>query len=77
MYQTKVSLTKPLAEFVAKYKTYGFKDKSDMVRAALHYLRREMESQRLKESAALYAELYEEDSELQALTETAVDGWPE
>jgi len=77
VYQTKVSLNEPLAEFVGKYKTYGFKDRSDMVRTALQYFRRELESQRLKESAALYAELYEEDSELQELTESAVDGWPE
>lgn len=77
MYQTKVSLNEPLAEFVGKYKSYGFKDKSDMMRTALQYLHRELESQRLKESAALYAELYEEDSELQELTEAAVEGWPE
>ena len=77
MHQTKVSLTEPLAEFVAQYKTYGFKDKSDMVRTALHYLLQELESQHLKESAALYAELYEEDSDLQELTESAMEGWPE
>jgi len=37
----------------------------------------ELEAQHLKESAMLYAELYDEDTALQALTEFAVDNWPE
>ncbi len=53
------------------------KDKSDMVRIVLYDLRRELESQRLKASATLYAELYDEDVQLQELTESAMDGWPE
>ena len=77
MQQTKVSLTEPLAEFVGQYKHYGFRDKSDMVRAALTHLRSELELQRLKESAALYAEQYEEDAGLRELTETALVGWPQ
>jgi hypothetical protein len=59
------------------YKTYGFKDKSDMVRTALYALCQELETQLLAESAILYAELYDEDAALQALTELAVVGWPE
>jgi len=31
----------------------------------------------LRESADLYAETYLEDSELKALTDSAVQGWPE
>ena len=77
MYQAKISLTEPLVEFLANYKTYGFKDKSAMVRTALARFRRELELQNLKESADLYTELYESDTELQELTETALDGWPE
>jgi hypothetical protein len=77
MYQAKISLTETLSEFLAEYKTYGFKDKSTMVRTALDRFKRELETQHLKESATLYAELYESDSELQELTETALDGWPE
>jgi metal-responsive CopG/Arc/MetJ family transcriptional regulator len=76
VYQAKISLTETLAEFLAEYKTYGFKDKSTMVRTALDRLKRELETQNLKESAALYAEIYESDSELQDLTEAALDGWP-
>ena len=48
-----------------------------MVRAALLKLKEELELQSLKQSANLYAEIYEEDRELQELTEVAVDGWPE
>ena len=77
MQQAKFSLTLSLIEFLNNYKFYGFKDKSSMVRAALLHLRQELELQSLKQSASLYAEIYEEDTELQELTEVAVTGWPE
>jgi hypothetical protein len=53
MYQAKISLTEPLAEFLAGYKDYGFKDKSAMVRAALAQLQQELELEQLKASAEL------------------------
>lgn len=31
----------------------------------------------LIESALLYAEVYQEDAELQELTDIAIEGWPE
>jgi hypothetical protein len=37
----------------------------------------ELDRQALQESADLYAEVYDEDVELQELTETAIAGWPE
>lgn len=37
----------------------------------------ELELQNLKQSAALYAEVYEEDDELRELTEAALEGWPD
>lgn len=77
MQQAKFSLTFTLVEFLNNYKFYGFKDKSSMVRAALLRLKEELEMQSLRQSANLYAEVYEEDSELQELTETAIAGWPE
>jgi hypothetical protein len=76
MHQAKFSLTPPLIEFLNHYKQYGFKDKSSMVQAALFELKKEFEQQNLKESANLYAEIYEEDTELQELTEVAIAGWP-
>ncbi|MGC9397352.1 MAG: hypothetical protein ACP5J4_21110 [Anaerolineae bacterium] len=45
------------------------KDKSDMTCATFEDPLRELEMQRLEESALLYAELYDEDTALQALTE--------
>ncbi len=77
MQQAKFSLTLSLIEFLNNYKFYGFKDKSSMVRAALLRLKEELELQSLKQSAKLYAEVYEEEVELQDLTAAAVAGWPE
>jgi hypothetical protein len=71
MHQAKISLTEPLVKFLADYKTYGFKNRSAMMPAALAHFKRELEVQELKESADLYAELYERDPELRELTEAA------
>jgi hypothetical protein len=77
MQQAKFSCQENQAEFLSNYKNYGFKDKSAMVRESLNLLREKLEAQRLRESADLYAETYMEDSELKALTDYAVRGWPE
>ncbi len=77
MPQTKINLTQPLAEFLAQHKKYGFKNKGEMVRAALSRYQREIEQQHLRESAALYAEIYDDDPELQSLTDVATEGWPQ
>lgn len=77
MQQTKVSLTEPLEAFLGQYKQYGFKDKSAMIRAALALMKQELEQRQLRESAALYAEVYAEDAELRELTDSARAGWPE
>ena len=77
MQQAKFSLTPTLVEFLGNYRHYGFKDKSSMVQAALEQLKNEYELQNLRQSADWYAEVYDDDTELQALTETAIAGWPE
>lgn len=76
MVQVKVSLGDVQLDFLNRYHAYGFKDKSAVVRAALNRLRAELEQQRLRESAELYAEVYEEDQDTQALTESALTEWP-
>lgn len=48
-----------------------------MVRLALQRFKEELELQNLKKSADLYAELYEQDEELQGLTGSALQDWPE
>ena len=77
MQQTKFSCKENQVEFLNNYKEYGFKDKSDMVHEALNRLKKELESQKLKESADLYTETYMEDSDLKELTESAAQDWPE
>lgn len=77
MIQIKVSLEESQQAFLEHYRTYGFKDKSDMVRTALNRLQAELEAHLLRESADLYAVLYAEDADLRELTETAVSEWPE
>lgn len=77
MIQAKFNLEESHIHFLEQCKAYGFKDKSEAVRSALDHLRLEMEErQGLRESAALYAEAYEEDAELRALTESAIADWP-
>ena len=77
MQQAKFSCKEDQVAFLNSYKEYGFKDKSSMIREALNLLRKERELEKLRESAELYAETYDEDSELKELTATATHGWPE
>jgi Arc/MetJ-type ribon-helix-helix transcriptional regulator len=78
MIQAKFSLEESHIRFLEQCKSYGFKDESEAVRSALDKLRQDIEEQErgLRESAELYAEIYEEDAELMALTESAVADWP-
>ena len=76
MQQSKFSLTPPLVDFLGNHASYGFKDKSSMVRLALQKLKKELELQALRQSADLYAEVYETDEELQEITDSAMPEWP-
>ncbi len=77
MQQVKCNLTSEVFELLCNYKLYGFTDRSSMVRTALIRLKDELELVNLRQSAELYAEVYEEDRELHELTETAIQEWPE
>lgn len=77
MLQAKFTIKEDQIDILNSYKEYGFKDKSSMMREALNLLKKERERQKLRESAKLYAEIYQEDMDLQSLTESAVKGWPE
>lgn len=77
MPQTKFICKEDQAAFLNRHKEYGFKDKSSMIREALDLLKKEKECQKLRESADLYAEVYDEDPELKKLTASAMQGWPE
>ena len=75
MIQAKFSLKESHIKFIEQCKHYGFKDKSDVVRTALDHFSAELARQRLRESAALYAEVYGEDSETQEWMD-ATSKWP-
>jgi len=73
MVQATFSLTKKHTEFLKQHKSYGFKDKSTLVRMALNRLKQELERRQLEDSAELYAQLYQDNDELQQLTEAALN----
>ncbi|MCK4806649.1 MAG: hypothetical protein KAT09_03335 [Candidatus Aegiribacteria sp.] len=77
MLQTKFSLEETQAEFLSEFKTYGFKDRSAMVRMAITLFKKRIELESLRKSADLYSEIYSLDDDLKELTETAVTGWLE
>ncbi len=77
MLQVKFSLDKPQHSFIEQYKELGFKDKSQMVRIALDRLSNDLEQQRLRESAALYAEVHAHDPETREWSDEVVAKWPE
>ena len=77
MLQAKFSCKEDQIAFLNSYRDYGFKDKSSMIREALNLLRKERDRQTLQQSADLYAETYDKDSELRELTAATAHGWPE
>ncbi|MCD4653002.1 hypothetical protein K8T06_03605 [bacterium] len=77
MKQTKVSLREEQIHFLKNYSQFGFKDRSEMVRGAIDILQQSILQKQLRESAEIYAEIYQEDQELQELTESALSEWPE
>ena len=76
MIQAKFSLNESHIGFIEQCKQYGFKDKSEMVRAAIDYLSNEVKQRQLRESANLYAEVYENDEETKEWTNSTLSEWP-
>lgn len=77
MLQAKFSVEETQVQFLNRFKSFGFKDKSAMLRAAIEHFKKELELERLKRSADLYAEIYDKDEALKELTGAASEGWPE
>jgi hypothetical protein len=71
MAQAKFTLYQSHIDFLEQFKDWGFKDRSTVVRLALDRLAQELERSEIARSGDLYTELYEEDLELQQLTESA------
>ena len=63
-------------KFLELCQNYGFKDPSELVRIAIQRLKLALETEQLKESAMLYAEVYAEETELQELAELGLEEWP-
>lgn len=77
MLQLKFTVKETQDRFLRDYKTYGFKDKSSMLRAAIDTFKKTIEVERLKQSAILYSEIYSKDDDLKELAENAITEWPE
>ena len=77
MQQAKFSVDEAQINFLNSFKTYGFKDKSSLVRTAIDHFKNNLELESLKKSADLYSEIYSENNNLKELTEVALTGWPE
>ncbi len=77
MIQVKLSINEMQARFLNKYRSYGFKDRSSMLRTAIELFEKRLEMESLRRSADLYAEVYAEDEELRDLVEASLKGWPE
>jgi hypothetical protein len=76
MVQNKFSFRDKQAHFVGRYWGYGFKDQSAPVWAALDLLKKELEREKSKASAALYEGVFNEDREPKDLTDEVLDDWP-
>lgn len=77
MRQAKFSLKDDQFAFLGQYSSFGFKDKSSMVRAALQLLKKTLELQGLKASAQVYAELVDDEIDLSELGRDQMEGWLE
>ena len=62
-------------KFLELCQNYGFKDPSELVRLAIQRLKLALETEQLKESAMLYAEVYAEETELQELAALGLEEW--
>jgi hypothetical protein len=73
--ELKLTVNESQIGFFSRYQDYGFESQEAMINSALEKfqleLEQNLEEQKLEESAQLYAEIYEQDTELQELTEAA------
>lgn len=71
MPQIKISLDKTNAEFVTNYQAFGYSSKSAIVADAVSRLNKILKAEALIKSAELYQEVYNDDVDLQELTDNA------
>ena len=71
MPQIKISLDDRNINFVSNFQNYGYGSKSAMVDDAVRKLHQELSDKALLESAELYQQVYQDDLDLQELTDSA------
>ena len=71
MSQIKISLSDRALEFVERYEELGYKRKSTIIESAITKLQEKVNREQLEQSAALYQDIYEQDKDLQRLTDSA------
>ncbi len=76
MKQHTFKLDESSIKFLDRCQEYGFQEPNEVVITALQKLQLALEADKLQESANLYAEIYEDDQELQELTESGLEEWP-
>ena len=67
-----IAIDENQVDFLKKFSQYGFKNQDELIKEALSRLHRDLEQKSLEKSADLYAEIYDEDEDLQELTELAL-----
>lgn len=67
--ELKFRLSESQVNFLNHYRDYGFESQEAMIQSALEKLKQELKNKELEKSAKLYAEVYQEDKQLQDLTE--------
>lgn len=74
--ETTIRLKDVDIEFLKRHADFGFSNASELLSKAIHLLKNEVEEeQKLEESAVLYAEIYEEDNEVQEWVEASIKDW--
>jgi hypothetical protein len=71
MPQIKISLDETNADFVSNYQAFGYSSKSAIVADAVSRLNKILKEEALVKSAELYQEVYDNDADLQELTDDA------
>ena len=71
MPQIKISLNDANLDFISNFRNYGCASKSAIIDDAVKKLHQKVSNKALLESAELYQQIYQSDSELQELTESA------
>lgn len=71
MTQIKINLSDRAIQFIERHKELGYDSKSMMIDSILTKCSEDLEREEITRSASLYQEVYEEDKELQQLTDNA------